>query len=45
MGCVSAIRKLITINKLPVIFGAVASSNFLAVCPITQQNKTILIGA
>jgi len=44
-GSVSAIRKLITINKFPVIFGPAASSNFLAVCPIAQQNKTILIGA
>jgi len=44
-GSVSAIQKLITINKLPVIFGPAASSNFLAVCPIAQQNKTVLIGA
>jgi ABC-type branched-subunit amino acid transport system substrate-binding protein len=44
-GSVSAIRKLITVDKLPVIFGPAASSNFLAVCPIAQQNKTILIGA
>ncbi|MBU1697035.1 MAG: ABC transporter substrate-binding protein, partial [Proteobacteria bacterium] len=42
---VSAIRKLITIDKLPIIFGPAASSNFLAVCPIAQENKTILIGA
>ena len=42
---VSAIQKLITVNKLPVIFGPAASSNFLAVCPIAQENKTILIGA
>jgi branched-chain amino acid transport system substrate-binding protein len=44
-GSVSAIRKLITIDKVPVIFGPAASSNFLAVCPIAQQNETILIGA
>ena len=44
-GSVSAIQKLITINKFPVIFGPAASSNFLAVCPIAQQNGTILIGA
>ena len=44
-GSVSAIRKLITVDKLPVIFGPAASSNFLAVCPIAQNNKTILIGA
>ena len=44
-GSVSAIRKLITVDKLPMIFGPAASSNFLAVCPIAENNKTILIGA
>jgi branched-chain amino acid transport system substrate-binding protein len=44
-GSVSAIQKLITINRFSVIFGPAASSNFLAVCPIAQQNSTILIGA
>jgi len=44
-GSVSAIRKLITVDKLSVIFGPAASSNFLAVCPIAQDNKTILVGA
>lgn len=44
-GSVSAIQKLITVNKFPLIFGPAASSNFLAVCPIAQQNRTILIGA
>lgn len=42
---VSAIQKLITVHKVPVIFGPAASSNFLAICPIAQQNKVILIGA
>ncbi len=44
-GSVSAIQKLITVHKVPVVFGPAASSNFLAVCPIAQQNKTILISA
>ncbi|MCF8144721.1 MAG: ABC transporter substrate-binding protein [Deltaproteobacteria bacterium] len=44
-GSVSAIQKLITVNKFPIVFGPAASSNFLAVCPIAQQNRTILIGA
>jgi len=44
-GSVSAIQKLISVHKLPVIFGPAASTNFLAICPIAQQNKTILIGA
>jgi len=44
-GSVSAIRKLITIDKQSLIFGPASSSNFLAVCPIAQDNKTILFGA
>lgn len=44
-GSVSAIQKLITVHKIPVVFGPAASSNFLAVCPIAQENKTILVGA
>jgi len=44
-GSVSAIQKLITIDKLPILFGPAASSNYLAVCPIAQQNKTVLIAA
>lgn len=44
-GSVSALRKLITIDKLPLIFGPASSSNFLAVCPIAQNNKTVLFGA
>jgi len=44
-GSVSAIRKLITIDKMPLIFGPASSSNFLAVCPIAEENKTILLGA
>lgn len=42
---VSAMQKLITIHKVPLIFGPAASSNFLAVCPVAQENETILIGA
>jgi len=42
---VSAVQKLITVHKLPVIFGPAASSNFLAVCPVAQENKTVLIAA
>jgi ABC-type branched-subunit amino acid transport system substrate-binding protein len=42
---VSAMQKLITIDHVPVIFGPAASSNFLAVCPIAEKNKTVLIAA
>lgn len=44
-GSVSAIQKLIAVHKFPVVFGPAASSNFLAVCPIAQENKVVLIGA
>jgi len=44
-GSVSALQKLISIEKLPVIIGPAASSNFLAACPIAQREKTIFIGA
>jgi ABC-type branched-subunit amino acid transport system substrate-binding protein len=42
---VSAMQKLITIDHVPVIFGPAASSNFLAVCPVAEKNKTVLIAA
>jgi len=44
-GSVSAMRQLTAIDRLPLIFGPAASSNFLAVCPMAQENKTILLGA
>lgn len=44
-GTVSALQKLISIEKLPVIIGPAASSNFLAACPIAQREKTIFIGS
>jgi len=44
-GSVSAIQKHISIRKLPIVFGPAASSNFLAVCPIAQSAKVVLIAA
>lgn len=44
-GSVSALQKLISIEKLPVIIGPASSSNFLASCPIAQRESTVLIGA
>lgn len=44
-GSVSAVQKLIAIEKLPVIIGPASSSNFLASCPIAQREKTVFIGA
>ncbi len=44
-GSVSALQKLISIEKLPVVIGPAASSNFLATCPIAEREKTVFIGA
>lgn len=44
-GSVAAIQKLISVAKVPVVFGPAASTNFLAVCPIAQNAKVILISA
>ena len=40
---VAALRKLIDIQKLPVIIGPVASGNMLAMVPIAESQKTVLI--
>lgn len=44
-GSVAAMQKLISVARVPVIFGPAASTNFLAVCPIAQNAKVILISA
>ncbi len=44
-GSVSALQKLISIEKLPVVIGPASSSNFLASCPIAQRESTVFIGA
>lgn len=44
-GSVSALQKLISIEKLPTVIGPAASSNFLATCPIAEREKTVFIGA
>jgi ABC-type branched-subunit amino acid transport system substrate-binding protein len=43
--CVTAVRKLITVDKVPVIFGPAGSSNFMAVAPVAQENKVVLLSA
>jgi branched-chain amino acid transport system substrate-binding protein len=40
---VNAINKLITVDKVPVILGAFGSSVTLAVAPIAEKNKVVLI--
>jgi branched-chain amino acid transport system substrate-binding protein len=41
----SAIQKLITVDKVPVIIGPFGSSVLLAVAPIAERNKTVIISA
>ncbi len=43
--CVTAVRKLITVDKVPVIFGPAGSSNFMATAPVAQENKVVLLSA
>ncbi len=43
--CVNAVRKLITVDKVPVIFGPAGSSNFMAAAPVAQESKVVLISA
>ncbi len=40
---INAINKLITVNKVPVIMGSAGSSVTLAMAPVANQNKTVLI--
>jgi branched-chain amino acid transport system substrate-binding protein len=42
---VSAINKLISIDKVPVIIGPFGSSIVLSVAPIAEKNKTVIISA
>jgi branched-chain amino acid transport system substrate-binding protein len=43
--CVTAVRKLITVDKVPVLFGPAASSNFMAAAPVAQENKVVMLSA
>ena len=43
--CVTAVRKLITVDRVPVIFGPAASSNFMAAAPVAQESKVVMISA
>jgi len=42
-AAVSAAQKLVSVDKTPVIIGAVASSATLAVAPVAQKNEVVLI--
>ncbi len=43
--CVTAVRKLVTVDKVPVIFGPAGSSNFMAAAPVAQESKVVMISA
>jgi branched-chain amino acid transport system substrate-binding protein len=43
--CVNALRKLITVDKVPIILGPAGSSNFMAAAPVAQESKVVLISA
>jgi ABC-type branched-subunit amino acid transport system substrate-binding protein len=43
--CVTAVRKLITVDKVPVIFGPAGSSNFMAAAPVAQESKVVMMSA
>jgi branched-chain amino acid transport system substrate-binding protein len=43
--CVTAVRKLITVDKVPVIFGPAGSSNFMAAAPVAQESKVVMLSA
>jgi branched-chain amino acid transport system substrate-binding protein len=43
--CVSAVRKLITVDKVPVLFGPAGSSNFMATAPVAQESKVVMLSA
>lgn len=40
---VSAIKKLITVDKVPVVIGAVMSSVTLSMAPVAEENKVVLL--
>ena len=40
---VSAIKKLIAVDKVPAIIGVVTSTATLAACPVAEESKVVLI--
>src|SRR4030043_2264704 len=43
--CVTAVRKLIAVDKVPALFGPAGSSNFMAAAPVAQENKVVMLSA
>ncbi len=42
-GAVEAMQKLVNVNKVPAVVGALGSSNTLAIMPIGRNNKVVMI--
>jgi branched-chain amino acid transport system substrate-binding protein len=42
-NAVSALQKLITVNRIPVVIGFITSSEALACAPIAERNKVLMI--
>ncbi len=42
-SAVSAMQKLVTVNKVPCVFGSWASSSALAQAPVAERTKTVLM--
>jgi branched-chain amino acid transport system substrate-binding protein len=40
---VSAMQKLITVDRIPVVIGVTRSTSTMAICPIAEQNKVVVI--
>lgn len=40
---VSAMKKLITVDKVPVVIGAATSTATLAACPVAEENSVVLV--
>jgi branched-chain amino acid transport system substrate-binding protein len=43
--CVTAVRKLVTVDKVSVIIGPAGSSNFMAAAPVAQEAKVVMLSA
>ena len=43
--CVAAVRKLIAVDKVSVLFGPAGSSNFMAAAPVAQESKVVMLSA
>ena len=40
---VSAMKKLVTVDKVPAVIGAATSTATMAACPVAEENKVVLI--